>query len=148
MTERVLVQHSKEMGRGLMLLLDGQTGLQKLSRKWLRKFLEESVEVVQMQKISEPVVAVWPNGKHARGQVLLAESHIEIHWDYPYLLLDLYSCKEFRVEEVVLWIADQWEGIQGSYTIIRRGWGWSVEELGVWYKAKTPEVQTYHHQRV
>jgi S-adenosylmethionine/arginine decarboxylase-like enzyme len=130
MQQRIQQGNNNFMGRGLVLLLDGISGINHTSYRTVKKFLGGAVEAVNMEAISSPEVVLF-NGHHARGIILLAESHVSVHWDKPHLFVDIFSCKQFDVEVVVLWICAEWCINSGSYTVLRRGWEWTSEELKV-----------------
>ncbi len=70
------------------------------------QFLDEAPDLINMTKIMPPYVFKY-HGKVAEdwgisGFVLIAESHISLH-TFParqYLSLDVFSCKEFNVNDV------------------------------------------------
>ncbi len=57
------------------------------------------------------------------GIVLIAESHISIH-TFPekgFLTLDIFSCKEFNVENAIEFFADNYKPLSYDHKLIMRG---------------------------
>ena len=127
------------IGQGIALLIDGQSGLQYTSHRFIKTYLKEAVNVVGMTAILEPEILVF-NLCKARGNILLAESHISIHWDKPNLYVDIFSCKGFDVESMILWTCSEWKVIKGKYTTVARGWNWEESQLGIQEVLPLPEL--------
>ena len=127
------------MGKGIALLIEGKSVINRCTATWVRKFLEEAVDIVDMHILSLPSVH-FTDKDHIRGIILLAESHIAIHWDKPFLFLDVFSCKEMDIETTVLWITSEWQLTGGTYTIIKRGWGWQQPELNATVTKNIPPI--------
>ncbi len=108
-------------GKGMELLITGTSQLNRVNTNWTKAFLRDLVESVGMTVIFGPQVSVVTQDK-VTGFVVLAESHSSIHWVKPVFYLDLFSCKPFEVEEVVLWVTHEWRINKGYYQIIERGW--------------------------
>ena len=96
---------SKINGQGNHLLLECYGGdFDKLSDKGLiNDVLEKLPQKLKLTKISEPLVVNYEAGKESgvSSIILMAESHISIH-TYPFkkfAVADVFSCKEFNVEE-------------------------------------------------
>lgn len=108
-------------GKGVELLITGMSQLHRVSPNWTKSFLRDLVESVGMTVIFGPHVnSVDQNS--VTGFVVLAESHSSIHWTRPTFYLDLFSCKSFEVEDVVLWVTHEWRINKGYYQVIERGW--------------------------
>jgi len=81
---------------------------------FLYNVLDELPEVIGMHKIMPPYVFKYdgrdiPEDWGLSGIVLIAESHIAIH-TYPekeYLTVDVFSCKEFNIDEAKEYIIEK-----------------------------------------
>ncbi len=109
-------------GKGTELLITGTSRLFKVNKTWARSFLRDMVDAIGMTTIFGPQVEVITEDK-LTGFIILAESHASIHWVKPTLYLDLFSCKEFEVDSVVLWVSNEWQIDAGYYQVFERGWG-------------------------
>ncbi len=108
-------------GEGIHLLITGVSKLDRVNKSWAKSFLLDMVESIGMITIFGPQVDVLTAQK-VTGFVILAESHSSIHWSRPTFYLDLFSCKAFRIEDVVLWVTHEWQIKEGYYQVIERGW--------------------------
>ncbi|NBD74389.1 adenosylmethionine decarboxylase [Patescibacteria group bacterium] len=135
-TEHRETQHQQF---GVHLTIDGYYGSpEKMSdTAELRSFLDETVELLQMHKISEPVIAeVGPNNKKDPGGisafVMIAESHISIH-TFPrrgFISADIYTCNnELDTERVLAYCTEVFELDDVETNCIRRGTRYPVENL-------------------
>ena len=95
----------KSHGMGNHLIIEGfECSREKLNDEVLvKKTLEEFVEKIGLNKLSDPVVvranAAGTDPGGITGMVLVSQSHISIH-TYPkrkWLAFDLFSCKEFDI---------------------------------------------------
>jgi S-adenosylmethionine decarboxylase len=86
-----------------------EVGTNKLGDKNLiYEFLSSLPSKIRMTKIMEPNIISYDGGKKPEdwgisGFVIIAESHISIH-TFPakkYLSIDIFSCKEFDIEEAI-----------------------------------------------
>ncbi|MBD3310146.1 deoxyhypusine synthase [Candidatus Woesearchaeota archaeon] len=101
-------------GMGSHLTIDGFDADSKLldDEKVIRQVLEELVPLLEMKKLSEPVVKRGSNQDPERGItgfVIIEESHISIH-TYPekgYVAADIFSCKEFDSEKALGHLRDR-----------------------------------------
>ena len=70
------------------------------------QFLDDLPAKIGMKKISKPYVMIYDPKNEERGLsgfVFIAESQISIH-TYPdknFAVIDVFSCKEFDVDEVI-----------------------------------------------
>jgi len=77
--------------------------------------LDEFPEVIGMTKIAPPRVQKVPASKNCpegiSGFVIIAESHISIHAysEIGYLLLDIFSCRDFDVGEAISFAQEKFE---------------------------------------
>jgi S-adenosylmethionine/arginine decarboxylase-like enzyme len=94
-------------------------------------FLTELVKLVDME-IFMPAKAKYcddPHNSGVTGVVVITTSHASIHiWDnvpgnpYPGMLqMDLYSCKDFEILNVLKFVEDYFGANIVSYQIIDRG---------------------------
>lgn len=72
----------------------------------LRDWLEQMPARVGMARIQPPIVE--RSGPNLLGYVLLAESHISLHcaWEESRVFLDVFSCKGFESETVLVALKD------------------------------------------
>jgi S-adenosylmethionine/arginine decarboxylase-like enzyme len=91
------------------------------ANEWLKKL----VDTVGMKVVAGPtsVYVNDPGNEGVTGTVTLATSHASIHiWDaeYPSLVqFDIYSCKEFSVDDVLSHIG-QWEIVESEWVLMDR----------------------------
>ncbi len=106
---------SKIHGKGNCLLLDCYgADLNKLENLDLIKSVLECLpRKLGLNKISKPLVISYKaeDDKESgiSGVILIAESHISIH-TYPkknFAVIDVFSCKEFNVEDTVEFLKKQ-----------------------------------------
>lgn len=99
---------------GKHLILDGygccREALADLEK--IYQFLETAPDLIHMTKIMPPYVFRYhgkvPEDWGCSGFVLIAESHISIH-TFPergYLSVDIFSCKDFPVQEAAAFTVD------------------------------------------
>ena len=108
-------------GTGTQLLITGTSQLERVNKAWAKSFLLDMVESIGMTTIFGPQIDILTT-ERMTGFVILAESHSSIHWTRPALYLDLFSCKAFEVDDVVLWVTNEWKMVKGYYQVIERGW--------------------------
>lgn len=117
------------MGFGQHLMVDGYGGNRKklATLDLIYQFLESYPEEIHMQKIMPPYVFKYcgskPEDWGLSGVVLIAESHISIHTfpDKRYLSVDVFSCKEFDVEQAVSYIKEIFEVEKMEINVLDRG---------------------------
>ena len=88
------------------LAIDGYGSPSELlaSSEIVLEFLDKFPERIAMTKISEPSVQIYRGPVEedwgVSGFVIIAESHISVHTfpDRNYLNVDVFSCKEFDIE--------------------------------------------------
>lgn len=93
------------------------------------KILDELPELIQMHKISQPQIIVYPGKENSFDKggisafVLIAESHISIHtWKgYGYASVDIFSCKNFDVKKVEEYLVDKFKPKKVEKRLIMRG---------------------------
>ncbi|MFA4983492.1 MAG: adenosylmethionine decarboxylase [Candidatus Micrarchaeia archaeon] len=90
-------------------------------------FLSELPEMIGMTKIMPPYTFSYsglkPEDWGVSGIVLIAESHISIH-TFPeknYASVDIFSCKDFNVEEAANIIASRFEAKTYEQNFLQRG---------------------------
>lgn len=90
------------------------------------QWFEKLVEVIDM-KILVPPVAKYcdtPGNEGVTGTVVIETSHASIHiWSdvpEPYLRMDVYSCKDFKVEDVLKHLDDSMGLLESDYMLIDR----------------------------
>ena len=82
---------------------------------------------IGMTKITQPYVFPYlglvPEDKGVTGVVIIAESHISIHTfsDKNYIFIDVFSCKDFDVEETANIIIEAFEAKKVTKSIVERG---------------------------
>lgn len=117
------------MGFGQHLMVDGYGGNRKklATLDLIYQFLESYPEEIHMRKIMPPYVFKYcgskPEDWGLSGVVLIAESHISIH-TFPekrYLSVDVFSCKEFDVEQAVSYIKEIFEVEKMEINVLDRG---------------------------
>ena len=98
------------------------------NKRIIKDFLERLTKRIKMKAISKAFVKEYKAKEKEEsgitGFILLAESHIAIH-TYPnkgYAAVDIFSCKEFKINEAI----DFLKNVIGARTIkkclIRRGY--------------------------
>ncbi len=91
-------------------------------KKWLGKL----VEIIDMKILIPPVAKYCDTcgNEGVTGTVVIETSHSSIHvWhqeEVPYIKMDVYSCKDFDPIDVVNFVKDTMDVINGGYTIIDR----------------------------
>lgn len=106
------------IGFGPHLMVDGyNASYEKLaSIEAVTNFLETLPEKIGMTKIMPPYVFKYDGGEKPEdwgisGFVIIAESHISIH-TFPeknYFSIDIFSCKEFNIDEAIQIIKSYFE---------------------------------------
>jgi len=115
-------------GNGSQLTVDAFDCESNIDNESLvQKFLEELPSLLEMNKISKPVVLKHKAEKEEEsgitGFVIIAESHIAIH-TYPkknFLSADVFSCKEFDYKKVLDYIKDNFDPKKIEHNLIQRG---------------------------
>ena len=118
-----------EYGFGMHLIADcygcDRRRLENLSL--IYEFLSEYPAQMKMTKIMPPYVfrydAKSPEDWGISGFVLIAESHISIH-TFPeknYLSLDIFSCKEFDVDNAISHVNDLFGVEKNEIKLLDRG---------------------------
>lgn len=93
----------------------------------LSKVLDSYPEQLQMTKIMPPYVftyhGVVPDDWGVSGVVLIAESHISIHTfpEKQFVTLDIFSCREFDVDEAIQFFCDNFEPTSYDQQVLMRG---------------------------
>jgi len=107
-------QTQPQQAFGLHLTLDGYDCLREslMNLDLIYRFLDTCPDLIQMTKIMPPYVFKYQGKVESdwglSGFVLIAESHISIHTlpDRAYLSLDIFSCKEFDIQEAIFYAVD------------------------------------------
>jgi len=103
----------------------------------LNKWFTYLVETVGMKVVAGPTsVYVSDHGNEGlTGTVTLATSHASIHiWDNaepPMVQFDIYSCKEFTLEQVMKCF-DPWGLINAEWVMIDRNGTPTITSQGTW----------------
>ena len=103
----------------------------------LNKWFTYLVETVGMKVVAGPtsVYVSDPGNEGLTGTVTLATSHASIHiWDNaepPMVQFDIYSCKEFTLEQVMKCF-DPWGLIKAEWVMIDRNGTPTITSQGNW----------------
>ena len=103
----------------------------------LNKWFTYLVETVGMKVVAGPtsVYVSDPGNEGLTGTVPLATSHASIHiWDNaepPMVQFDIYSCKEFSLEQVMKCF-DPWGLINAEWVMIDRNGTPTITSQGTW----------------
>ena len=103
----------------------------------LNKLFTYLVETVGMKVVAGPtsVYVSDPGNEGLTGTVTLATSHASIHiWDNaepPMVQFDIYSCKEFSLEQVMKCF-DPWGLINAEWVMIDRNGAPTITSQGIW----------------
>ena len=103
----------------------------------LNKWFTYLVETVGMKVVAGPtsVYVSVPGNEGLTGTVTLATSHASIHiWDNaepPMVQFDIYSCKEFTLEQVMKCF-DPWGLINAEWVMIDRNGTPTITSQGTW----------------
>lgn len=93
----------------------------------LSQVLDSYPEQLQMTKIMPPYVFTYhgavPDDWGVSGVVLIAESHISIHTfpEKEFVTLDIFSCREFDVEEAIKFFCDKFQPSSYEKQLLMRG---------------------------
>ena len=117
------------IGFGQHLMVDGYGGNRRklASLDLVYQFLDSYPGEIDMKKIMPPYVfkyyGVKPEDWGVSGVVLIAESHISIH-TFPeknYLSVDIFSCREFNIEQAASHIKELFELDKMEINLLDRG---------------------------
>ena len=103
----------------------------------LNKWFTYLVDTVGMKVVAGPtsVYVSDPGNEGLTGTVTLATSHASIHiWDNaepPMVQFDIYSCKEFTLEQVMKCF-DPWGLIKAEWVMIDRNGAPTITSQGNW----------------
>lgn len=103
----------------------------------LNKWFKYLVETVGMKVVAGPtsVYVSDPGNEGLTGTVTLATSHASIHiWDNsepPMVQFDIYSCKEFTLDQVMKCF-DPWGLIRAEWIMIDRNSTPTITSQGNW----------------
>jgi S-adenosylmethionine/arginine decarboxylase-like enzyme len=103
----------------------------------LNKWFKYLVETVGMKVVAGPtsVYVSDPGNEGLTGTVTLATSHASIHiWDNsepPMVQFDIYSCKEFTLDQVMKCF-DPWGLIRAEWVMIDRNSTPTITSQGNW----------------
>ena len=125
----------------LHLLVKGNIKNPPQTEKVLNIWFSQLVNNVGMKVVAGPtsVYVNEPGNEGITGTVTLATSHASIHiWDNdnpPMFQFDLYSCSEFKSNEVLKHIDDWFGLIEANYQMIdRNGSDFKIIESGYYKK--------------
>jgi len=91
-----------------------------------KRWLEKLVEIIDMKILIPPVAKYCDTcgNEGVTGTVVIETSHSSIHiWHQekiPYIKMDVYSCKDFDPLDVVNFVKDTMDIINGGYIIVDR----------------------------
>jgi len=118
---------TKLHGKGNHLMVDGFASGNLSSVKFIESFLKELTKEVKMNAISKPLIidhiAKEETESGITGTIILAESSITIH-TYPnknWFCLDIYSCKEFEVKNVLKYLNKKLKIDNCKTKLLKRG---------------------------
>ena len=103
----------------------------------LNKWFNYLVETVGMKVVAGPtsVYVSDPGNEGLTGTVTLATSHASLHcWDKtepPMVQFDIYSCKEFTLEQVMKCF-EPWGLINAEWVMIDRNNAPTITSQGTW----------------
>jgi len=117
------------IGFGQHLMVDGYGGNRRklASLDLVYQFLDSYPGEIDMKKIMPPYVfkyyGVKPEDWGVSGVVLIAESHISIHTfpEKDYLSVDIFSCREFNIEQAASHIKELFELDKMEINLLDRG---------------------------
>ena len=117
------------IGFGQHLMVDGYGGNRRklASLDLIYQFLDSYPGEIDMKKIMPPYVfkyyGVKPEDWGVSGVVLIAESHISIHTfpEKDYLSVDIFSCREFNIEQAASHIKELFELDKMEINLLDRG---------------------------
>ncbi len=108
-------------------MIDGFSSGKLDDIRFIKKLLLELVKEVKMNAISKPLVidhiANNESESGVTGTIILAESNITIH-TYPnknWFCLDIYSCKEFEVSNIIDYLKNKLKMNKFEYKLLKRG---------------------------
>ena len=113
-------------GEGNHLIFDGDSQKNISDISFIEQFLSDLVNEIEMRPISKPMVMhhhAEPETEGITGTIFLAESNITIH-TYPnkkWFALDIFSCKEFKLDRAKQFIIERLKVTDYSTKTIRRG---------------------------
>lgn len=119
----------KKHGRGNHLIMDCFNCDSDIlaNKKEISKILAELPEIIDMRKISRPLVLYHKAKRKSEsgitGTIILAESNITIH-TYPgkkFVSIDVYSCKEFNIDSTLQYLRKKFKFKKLKKHIIKRG---------------------------
>ena len=90
-------------------------------------YLNEVPEIIGMTKITQPYVFPYsgliPSDRGITGSVIIAESHLSVHGfsEKGYVFLDVFSCKGFDTEKVLVEILKRFKPTDYDMIITERG---------------------------
>ncbi|MEM5772093.1 MAG: adenosylmethionine decarboxylase [Candidatus Aenigmatarchaeota archaeon] len=98
-------------------------------REVIEKFLLELPEIIDMHKISEPIIIEYSgrDGSFDKGGfsgiILIAESHITIHTfnAQKYATIDIFSCKDFDTSKAENYVKDLFKPEKIERNFVMRG---------------------------
>jgi S-adenosylmethionine decarboxylase len=111
------------------LLVDGYGGDRHrlADERIIRDFLDRTPEKIGMSKISRPATfpydGVTAGDGGVSGFVVIAESHLSIH-TYPehrFLWADIFSCRDFDVDAVLIFLGAAFLLERWEKTVLPRG---------------------------
>ena len=112
------------------LTIDGYGDNPKLMQdeQFIRQILDSYPAQIGMTKISPPLVFKYVGSKPedwgVSGFVFIAESHISIHTfvERGYINVDVFSCKDFDAEQVIIDFKNKFQLTRLSSRLINRDW--------------------------
>ncbi|MEM2015956.1 MAG: adenosylmethionine decarboxylase [Nitrososphaerota archaeon] len=112
--------------RGLHLIVDmygcGEDVLR--DKNYIYNVLLELPDYLKLTRLSEPFVEEYDNpSPGVSGFVIIGESHISIHTfvEDGLATVDVYACKEFNVEDAILYLTMKFSPERFQKHILKRG---------------------------
>ena len=114
-------------GLGNHLVIDAFSDAELDSAKFIKSFIIELVDKINMTPISKPLVIDYkaknPMESGVTATIILAESNITIH-TYPekkWFALDIFSCNEFEIDKTMEYLIEKLKITKHKKNLLKRG---------------------------